>query len=161
MNGLANFFTRIVNRYMPDPLVVAIVLTALTVLFAMFSEGTSFLDATRYWGDGFWNLLAFTMQMTVILLAGFILAAQSAQGMEGLGHIIMALVFAAPAMLGAVLGEGMPKAPWERCLIGPCCRLAVPREELRAAGAEALGEGGGGACGWRRCGGPAQDVRRR
>ncbi|MFN7003973.1 MAG: short-chain fatty acid transporter [Roseinatronobacter sp.] len=74
MNGLANFFTRIVNRYMPDPLVVAIVLTALTVLFAMFSEGTSFLDATRYWGDGFWNLLAFTMQMTVILLAGYILA---------------------------------------------------------------------------------------
>jgi len=74
MNGLANFFTRIVNRYMPDPLVVAIVLTALTVLFAMFSQGTSFLDATRYWGDGFWNLLAFTMQMTVILLAGYILA---------------------------------------------------------------------------------------
>ena len=74
MTALANFFTRIVNRYMPDPLVVAILLTALTVLIAMLAQGTGFLEATRYWGDGFWNLLAFTMQMTVILLAGYILA---------------------------------------------------------------------------------------
>lgn len=74
MNSIANFFTRIMSRYMPDPLVVAIILTALTILFAMFSQGTAFLDATQYWGDGFWNLLAFTMQMTVILLAGYIMA---------------------------------------------------------------------------------------
>ena len=74
MTALANFFTRIVNRYIPDPLVVAILLTALTVLIAMLAQGTGFLEATRYWGDGFWNLLAFTMQMTVILLAGYILA---------------------------------------------------------------------------------------
>ncbi len=74
MNAIANFFIRIVSRYMPDPLVVAIILTALTVLFAMLAEGTGFLEATRYWGDGFWNLLSFTMQMTVILLAGYILA---------------------------------------------------------------------------------------
>ncbi|OWJ79618.1 short-chain fatty acid transporter [Haematobacter genomosp. 1] len=74
MTAVANFFTRIVNRYMPDPLVVAIILTGLTLVFAMIWEGTNFVDATRYWGDGFWNLLAFTMQMTVILLAGYILA---------------------------------------------------------------------------------------
>lgn len=74
MNSIANFFTRIVNRYMPDPLVVAIILTALTVIFAMISQGTGFLEASQYWGDGFWNLLSFTMQMTIILLAGYILA---------------------------------------------------------------------------------------
>jgi short-chain fatty acids transporter len=74
MNAVANFFTRIMSRYLPDPLVVAIILTALTVIFAMLSQGTGFIEATRYWGDGFWNLLAFTMQMTIILLAGFILA---------------------------------------------------------------------------------------
>ncbi|MDO5604216.1 MAG: TIGR00366 family protein [Paracoccus sp. (in: a-proteobacteria)] len=74
MNAIANFFTRIMSRYLPDPLVVAIILTALTLIFAMISQGTGFLEATRYWGDGFWNLLAFTMQMTIILLAGFILA---------------------------------------------------------------------------------------
>lgn len=74
MNALANFFTRLVNRYMPDPLVIAIFLTILTMILAVFIQGTSPLNAVRYWGDGFWNLLAFSMQMTVILLAGYILA---------------------------------------------------------------------------------------
>ena len=74
MNALANFFTRLVNRYMPDPLVIAIFLTILTMMLAVFIQGTSPLNAVRYWGDGFWNLLAFSMQMTVILLAGYILA---------------------------------------------------------------------------------------
>ncbi|MHB0775220.1 short-chain fatty acid transporter [Halomonas sp. WWR20] len=74
MNALANFFTRMISRYMPDPLVIAILLTLLTVILAITLEGTSPTEAIRYWGDGFWNLLAFSMQMTVILLAGYILA---------------------------------------------------------------------------------------
>lgn len=74
MNAIAEFFTRIVSRYMPDPFVVAIILTALTVLFAMLVQGAGFFEVATFWGDGFWNLLAFTMQMTVILLAGYVLA---------------------------------------------------------------------------------------
>ncbi len=41
MNALANFFTRLVNRYMPDPLVIAILLTVLTMLLAVLVQGTS------------------------------------------------------------------------------------------------------------------------
>ena len=74
MHSMANFFTRLISRYMPDPLVIAILLTGLTVVLAIAVEGTSPFEATRYWGDGFWSLLAFSMQMTVILLAGYILA---------------------------------------------------------------------------------------
>lgn len=74
MNGLANFFTRLVNRYMPDPLVIAIFLTFFTILLAILMEGVSPLEAVGYWGDGFWSLLSFSMQMTVILLSGFMLA---------------------------------------------------------------------------------------
>lgn len=74
MHGMANFFTRLISRYMPDPLVIAILLTGLTVVLAIAVEGTTPFEATRYWGDGFWSLLAFSMQMTVILLAGYILA---------------------------------------------------------------------------------------
>ncbi|MFC7405858.1 short-chain fatty acid transporter [Georgenia alba] len=74
MNAVANFFTRLVNRYLPDPLVIAIGLTVFTVLLAIAFQGTSPVDAVRYWGDGFWDLLEFTMQMTVVLLSGYILA---------------------------------------------------------------------------------------
>lgn len=74
MNALAGFFTRLVNRYMPDPLVVAIFLTILTMLLAILLQGTNPMNVVRYWGGGFWDLLAFSMQMTVILLAGYVLA---------------------------------------------------------------------------------------
>lgn len=74
MNGLANFFTRLVGRYLPDPLVIAVGLTFLTIVLAMAVEGTGFMESTVYWGESFWNLLAFSMQMTVILLAGYLLA---------------------------------------------------------------------------------------
>lgn len=74
MNAIADFFTRFMSRYMPDPLVIAIILTFLTAILAILIEGTTPAQAVEYWGDGFWNLLAFTMQMTVILLSGYILA---------------------------------------------------------------------------------------
>ncbi|MES1951583.1 short-chain fatty acids transporter [Salinisphaera sp. S4-8] len=74
MNQIANFFTRLVNRYLPDPLVIAILLTALTLVLAVAIEGANPVQALNDWGDGFWDLLAFSMQMTVILLAGYILA---------------------------------------------------------------------------------------
>lgn len=38
-----------------------------------------------------------------LLAVGLILAARAAQGMEGLGHVVLALFMAAPAGLGAVL----------------------------------------------------------
>lgn len=69
-----DFFSNLMERYLPDPLVIAIGLTVLTLLLAMVFERTSPLDAVNYWGDGFWNLLAFSMQMTVVLLAGYVLA---------------------------------------------------------------------------------------
>ncbi len=74
MNALANFFTRLIGRYPPDPFVIAIGLTFLTLVLAMLIEGTTPVEAAVYWGDSFWNLLAFSMQMTVILLAGYLLA---------------------------------------------------------------------------------------
>eukprot|EP00665_Eupelagonemidae_sp_cell47_P006128 gene6128-biopygen13494 len=40
----------------------------------MLVEGASFIQTATYWGESFWNLLAFSMQMTVILLAGYLLA---------------------------------------------------------------------------------------
>ncbi|MFE7630939.1 short-chain fatty acid transporter [Kocuria sp. NPDC057446] len=74
MKTAAKLFTNLTNKYLPDPLVIAIGLTAFTMLLAMVIRGNSFLEVTTQWGDGFWDLLAFSMQMTVILVAGFILA---------------------------------------------------------------------------------------
>ncbi|HEY0210758.1 TIGR00366 family protein [Acerihabitans sp.] len=74
---IARAMTVVVNRYLPDPLIFAMLLTIL-----MFGIGVAFtphtpLDMVQMWGDGFWNLLAFGMQMALIIVTGHALASSS------------------------------------------------------------------------------------
>jgi short-chain fatty acids transporter len=71
---ITGFFTNLMRKYLPDPFVFAIGLTILTLILAMLIEGQGFIAATTSWGSGFWNLLAFTSQMAVILAMGYVLA---------------------------------------------------------------------------------------
>lgn len=74
MEKLTNFFTNLMKKYMPDPFVFAIGLTLLTFILALLIEDISFTELTTSWGNGFWDLLAFTTQMAVILVFGYVLA---------------------------------------------------------------------------------------
>lgn len=74
MLRLAEFFSTLVRKYLPDPLVIAILLTLLSVILAVTVGRSSPIDVIRYWGDGFWGLLAFGMQVVLIILTGFLLA---------------------------------------------------------------------------------------
>lgn len=65
---------RLVERFLPDAYVFVLVFTALAAFAAMVIERTSPLELIRYWGDGFWGLLAFSMQMLLVLVTGYILA---------------------------------------------------------------------------------------
>ncbi|RDU66346.1 TIGR00366 family protein [Helicobacter didelphidarum] len=76
---LSLFMVRVVNRYLPDPLVFAILLSIIVFVWGYFilppKEGqNAFLAMAGFWGDGFWNLLAFTTQMAMIVVTGFALA---------------------------------------------------------------------------------------
>lgn len=73
MDKLTGFFTELMRKYLPDPFVFAIILTLLTLVLAIF-VGNNPVDMNYAWGKGFWSLLAFGMQMTVILAAGAVLA---------------------------------------------------------------------------------------
>ncbi|EXF91191.1 short chain fatty acid transporter [Pseudomonas fluorescens HK44] len=74
MDKVADFFTELMRRYMPDPFVFAIGLTLLTMALAVLAQGQSAELVLQSWGDGFWSLLAFTTQMAVILAMGYVLA---------------------------------------------------------------------------------------
>ncbi len=71
---LSRFFTRLVSRYLPDPLVFAILLTVLVFVLGIALTPSGPIDMLRMWGDGFWNLLAFAMQMALVLVTGHALA---------------------------------------------------------------------------------------
>ncbi|SMC70732.1 TIGR00366 family protein [Sporomusa malonica] len=74
VGAISRFFTNIVNKYLPDPLVFAILLTILTFAMGITMTPNSPLDMVNMWGKGFWNLLAFAMQMALVLVTGHALA---------------------------------------------------------------------------------------
>lgn len=71
---LARPLVRIFDRYLPDPFVFVLILTLVVFACAMLFEGQGPITVLQAWGDGFWNLLSFSMQMLLVLVTGFMLA---------------------------------------------------------------------------------------
>lgn len=72
------FFDRMVRRYLPDAYLFAVLLTLVVYVAGVALTGSSALDMMRYWGEGFWDLLDFAMQMSLIVVTGYILASTKA-----------------------------------------------------------------------------------
>ncbi|MFV0332697.1 MAG: short-chain fatty acid transporter [Tropicimonas sp.] len=64
----------LVERYLPDPYLLVLFLTFVVMICAMVFEGTGPLAVIQMWGDGFWGLLQFSMQMVFVLVAGYMMA---------------------------------------------------------------------------------------
>lgn len=76
--ALTRLSVRLVERYLPDPYVFVVLLTLIAGGCAVLFEDRSALEVVRIWGDGFWSLLPFTMQMVLVLAMGFLLASTPA-----------------------------------------------------------------------------------
>ncbi|MBI2820784.1 MAG: short-chain fatty acid transporter, partial [Acidobacteria bacterium] len=71
-------FTYWSRRWVPGSFVIACGLTAITFLAGTFLTPSSLLQCLRYWGDGFWTLLSFAMQMCLIMVTGYVVAVSPA-----------------------------------------------------------------------------------
>ncbi|WP_396652999.1 short-chain fatty acid transporter [Metabacillus arenae] len=74
MKVLISLSNRLMQKYLPDPYLFVVLLT-----FAVFGLGLIFTKSTpvemvQYWGEGFWGLLSFAMQMVLVLVTGHVLA---------------------------------------------------------------------------------------
>lgn len=71
-----NGCVRVVNRWLPDPFLFAIILTLVVFVAAMAGTQQGPIELINAWGDtsGFWNLLAFSMQMALVLVLGSAMA---------------------------------------------------------------------------------------
>lgn len=74
MKALTNFFDRIVRRFLPDAFLFAVILTLIVLVMGIAFTDHSIVDMIGYWGGGFWDLLEFAMQMSLIVVTGYILA---------------------------------------------------------------------------------------
>ena len=75
-----NGCVRVVNRWLPDPFLFAIILTIVVFVAAMVGTQQGPLELVWAWGgkattgDGFWGLLSFSMQMALVLVLGSAMA---------------------------------------------------------------------------------------
>ena len=65
-------------RWVPGSFSIALILTLFTVALAVALTPHTLFDALRFWGDGFWELLTFSMQMTLIMVTGYIVVVSPA-----------------------------------------------------------------------------------
>ena len=70
MKALSNFFVRVMNRFLPDAFIFCTILTIIVFIFAIPAAGATPLQLIDAWGNGLWSLLAFAMQMALVVVTG-------------------------------------------------------------------------------------------
>ncbi len=74
---MTNFFVSLVQKYLPDAFLFAIFLSIVTLILGVVFTGQSLMAMIDHWGNGVWALLAFSMQMTLVLVTGHALASSN------------------------------------------------------------------------------------
>lgn len=71
---ITEFCVNLMQKYLPDAFIFAAILTILVFVSVMIFTKQSPMAVVNHWGNGAWSLLAFSMQMVVVLVAGHTLA---------------------------------------------------------------------------------------
>ena len=71
---MVNASVRLVQRYLPEPFIFALLLTFIAFAVAIPVCKQTPLEVLNNWGNGVWGLLAFSMQMALVLVCGSTLA---------------------------------------------------------------------------------------
>lgn len=66
---------KLVQKYLPEPFIFAVILTLVAIVIAIPVCHQTPLEVVEHWGNGVWSLLAFAMQMALVLVCGSTLAA--------------------------------------------------------------------------------------
>lgn len=71
---LTNFCTNMVQAFLPDPFIFALILSAIVFLLGVLTNGETPYQMVLHWGNGFWGFLGFSMQMVLVIIFGNCLA---------------------------------------------------------------------------------------
>jgi short-chain fatty acids transporter len=74
IQALTRASNKMMQRFLPDPFIFVIMLTVVVFILGLVITGQSTVKMVSFWGEGFWKLLEFSMQMVLILVTGYVLA---------------------------------------------------------------------------------------
>ena len=144
---IAISFTAWAERWFPDAFVFVAIAVVVVALAAMLN-GASVLSVSRAFGDGFWSLITFTMQMAFVAIGGYVVAVSSPA--QRLIHRLAEIPRTGPGAVGLIAAISMLASllNWGLSLIfgGLLVRALAERQELKmdyraAAAAAYLGLG--------------------
>lgn len=128
------------ERWFPDTYVFVLIAVVAVAGAAMLHGGTP-LATSRAFGDGFWNLIPFTMQMTLVAIGGYVVATSPPAG-RVLGRLAIILTSGRGAIvMVGLLSIALSLINWGLSLIfsGLFVREIARRDDIRldyrAAGA--------------------------
>ncbi|MGA7324327.1 MAG: TIGR00366 family protein [Rhodomicrobium sp.] len=135
-------FTNWAERWFPDAYVFVCLAVAVVAGFALLN-GASPVVVSKSFGDGFWSLIPFTMQMAIVAIGGYVVASSppAVRLIDGLaavprtGRGAVALV-AAISMLTSFLSWGLSLI-FSGLLVRALARRTHLQMDYRAAGAAA------------------------
>jgi len=89
IRAMGRAFDKFARKFMPDPMLFAILLTFLTYIIGVILTESGPFQMLQHWYKGFWELLSFAMQMCLILVTGHALATSPVvrKGIERLAEI--------------------------------------------------------------------------
>ena len=68
------------EKWIPDAFIFALVATFIVFGAALIATPSTFTQVIDAWGDGFWDLIPFTLQMSLIIITGHVLATSAPMG---------------------------------------------------------------------------------
>src|SRR4051794_40013267 len=71
---LALALTAWTERWVPDAFIFALAATVLVFLAALLATTSTAMEIVDAWGRGFWDLIPFTLQMSLVIITGHVLA---------------------------------------------------------------------------------------
>lgn len=74
LKAIIRFSNNLMQRYLPDPYLFVVLLTLVVFILGLIFTASSPIEMVQFWGDGFWGLLEFSMQMVLVLVTGHVLA---------------------------------------------------------------------------------------
>lgn len=138
--------TAAAERFMPDAFVFALAATAVVSAAALAVDPAIRLSPLRLvdaWGEGFWTLIPFTLQMTMIIVGGYVLATAppvfrvvvwlAERPRSAKGAVVMVAVV---AMLSSLLNWGFSLIA--SAILAREVARRVPSADYRALGASAF-----------------------
>ena len=74
LQRISGLSVRVMERWLPDPFVLCLILTLFVFGAGIAIEGESPIAMVQHWGAGFWTLLTFAMQMVLLMVTGCVVA---------------------------------------------------------------------------------------